>query len=107
MSEALTAIAGRIHQLSGIASPPSPPVEPPVEILGTDISTHVLGRAWDGRYGVRALRHVDPVLHRRYLVPDEGQWAVGPQLKRLVEFRRHNLVRDPIPPLGEELFDLI
>jgi chemotaxis protein methyltransferase CheR len=32
---------------------------------------------------------------------------VGPQLRRLVRFARHNLARDPMPPLGEAGFDLV
>ena len=35
-----------------------------------------------------------------------GRWSAEP-LRALVTFARHNLVRDPFPPLGETPFDLI
>ena len=49
-----------------------------------------------------------PQLRQRYLdrQPD-GSYMVGEPLRRLVRLTRHNLARDPIPPLGEPGFDLI
>jgi chemotaxis protein methyltransferase CheR len=83
------------------------PIEPPVHILATDISTHVVARAWEGRYRPRAVRNVDPDLRARYFTGTEQLVEVAARPRRHVEFARHNLALDPIPPLGEGPFDLI
>ena len=80
---------------------------PPVSVLGTDISPTVLERARAGRYGLRAVAAVDPDLRRRYFEEDGGRHRVDDRLRALVDFRRHNLTRDPSPPPGEHWFDLI
>jgi chemotaxis protein methyltransferase CheR len=82
---------------------------PPVEILGTDLSSAAIARAEAGIYRVRRARNVSEGLFDRYLEHDEaaGTVSVRPALRRLVRFARHNLVRDPAPPAGEEPFDLI
>ena len=81
---------------------------PPVDVLGTDISGAALFAATAGRYRERAVRSLDEPLRRRYFErqPD-GSFLVGPRLRGLVRFRRHNLVRDPAPPPGETGFDVI
>ena len=95
------------YTLSIMACEAFAPVEPPVRILATDISTHVVARAWEGHYRERALRNVEPDLRARYFIEDEGLIEVGARPRRHVEFARHNLALDPIPPLGEGPFDLI
>jgi chemotaxis protein methyltransferase CheR len=79
----------------------------PVSILGTDISTAALEGALAGRYGERAMNAVEPALRGRYFDEDGGGLIVGERLRRLVRFAPHNLAHDPLPPLGEEPFDLI
>jgi chemotaxis protein methyltransferase CheR len=82
-------------------------MDPPVDILGTDISTVALEGALAGRYGERAMTAVEPVLRSRYFDEDGDAAIVGDRLRRRVRFAPHNLARDPLPPLGEEPFDLI
>jgi chemotaxis methyl-accepting protein methylase len=81
--------------------------QPPVDVLGTDISAAALAQARAGRYRERAMRHVDRPSRQRFFAVDGADYVVGEQLRRHVRFERHNLVRDPIPPLGEAPFDLI
>ena len=83
-------------------------MQPPVDVLGTDISGPALAAAADGRYRERAVRALDGRLRGRYFqsLPD-GSYLVGEALRRRVRFRRHNLARDPVPPPGEAGFDLI
>lgn len=81
--------------------------DPPVSILGTDISTAALEGALAGRYRERALGAVEPALRGRYFDEDGDALVVGERLRRLVRFTPHNLARDPLPPLGEAPFDLI
>jgi chemotaxis protein methyltransferase CheR len=95
------------YTLALLASEAFAPDEAPVTILGTDISTAALASALDGRYRERAARAVEPTLRRRYFNEEHERLIVGERLRRLVRFAPHNLARDPIPPLGEDPFDLI
>ena len=81
---------------------------PPVDVLGTDISSRALAAGQAGRYRERAVRGLDDRLRRRYLRQQEdGTYLVGDDLRKLVRYRRHNLARDPLPPPGEAGFDVI
>jgi chemotaxis protein methyltransferase CheR len=79
----------------------------PVAILATDISARALSRAQAGAYSERSARALDPDRRERFFVADGSRTVVGEQLRSLVRFRRHNLVADPSPPVGEVSFDLI
>ncbi|HEV3321238.1 MAG TPA: CheR family methyltransferase [Solirubrobacteraceae bacterium] len=80
---------------------------PPVRVLATDIAPTALEQAIAGRYGVRAVRTLQGGVRERYFSNVHGVSCVSERLRALVEFRRHNLVRDPIPPAGEQPFDVI
>ncbi len=95
------------YSLALLAAEAFAPAPPPVEILGTDISRPALEAARRGRYRPRALREVEPSLRARYFREQGGETVVGDRLRALVSFARHNLTRDPIPPLGWPRPDLI
>jgi chemotaxis protein methyltransferase CheR len=80
---------------------------PPVRVLATDIAPTALKQAIAGRYGVRAVHTLQGGVRERYFSDAHGASCVSERLRALVEFRRHNLVRDPIPPAGEQPFDVI
>jgi chemotaxis protein methyltransferase CheR len=80
---------------------------PAVDILGTDISATALGLARRGVYGARSTRLVDRARRKRWFTAGEDGLRVGDELRAVVRFERHNLVRDPVPPGGEMPFDLI
>lgn len=80
---------------------------PPVRVLATDIAPTALEQAIAGRYGERAVRALPGGVRERYFSSVGGVSTVGERLRGLVEFRRHNLVRDPMPPTGEQLLDVI
>jgi len=80
---------------------------PPVRILATDISEAALARARAGEYRPRSTRELEPSLRQRYFREDDDRLVADERLRSLVTFARHNLVRDPVPPLGEERFDVI
>jgi chemotaxis protein methyltransferase CheR len=80
---------------------------PPVRVLATDIAPTALEQATAGRYGERAVRNLQGGVRERYFSSAHGVTRVGERLRALVEFRRHNLARDPIPPAGEQPFDVI
>ncbi|WP_375457420.1 CheR family methyltransferase [uncultured Methylobacterium sp.] len=65
-------------------------------ILGTDISTEVLGRAGDGIYSHEMLAPIPPDLRRRYVMEAldsaRREGRIVPELRRRVQFRHLNLM---------------
>jgi chemotaxis protein methyltransferase CheR len=95
------------YSLAMLAGQAFAPVPPPVAVLGTDIAASALRRAAHGRYGARSLRNVEEPLRERYFHADPDGLVVSQTLRELVTFARHNLVGDPIPPVGRGPFELI
>ncbi len=69
-------------------------------VLATDVSGRALQRAREGVYGAWSLRRVEPEQEKRFLVADGEAYTVVPQVRRAVEFRRHNLAVDAPPFMG-------
>jgi chemotaxis protein methyltransferase CheR len=68
------------------------------DIVATDISSEVIRRAQEGVYGARSLRMVPPtVLARWFTRLEDGSYRVTEELRKRVEFRVHNLFKDPPP----------
>jgi chemotaxis protein methyltransferase CheR len=82
-------------------------LQPPVTILATDISEAALAQAREGDYRTRSTRELNPSLRHRYFREEGDRLVVGESLRSLVSLAQHNLVHDPVPPLGEAPFDLI
>lgn len=80
---------------------------PPVDVLGTDIADSALERARAGVYGARSVRYVSPEARERFFEPQESGLKVSSRLRALVRFKSHSLAQDPMPPPGEQPFDLI
>jgi len=95
------------YSLALLASDAFGAERPPVSILATDISPDALARARVGSYRARSVRDLDPAMRARHLRADGEELVVGERLREVVTFARHNLIRDPFPPLGEAPFDLI
>jgi chemotaxis protein methyltransferase CheR len=83
------------------------PSRAPVSILATDISARALRRAGEATYSERSIRDLSPSRRVCFLVREGARSKVGEQLRSLVRLRRHNLVADPAPPIGEVPFDLV
>jgi len=79
-----------------------------VKILATDLSTKVLATARRGIYPFERLADISPEVLRRWFQKGQGDWAgwfkVKDQVKRLIVFRRLNLI-EPFP--FQRSFDLI
>jgi chemotaxis protein methyltransferase CheR len=73
-------------------------------ILATDVSSRALAVAKEARYGEWSLRRLDPIVRNRHFESQPPQVVVRPQIRAMVEFRRHNLVREQAPSAG---FDLV
>ena len=75
-----------------------------VKILATDISTEILSYAQEGVYEERRTQGVPPELRRRHFqqrsVAGEPVYAVSPELRQMVVFRRMNLSQPPFPMRG-------
>ncbi|MEG3153175.1 CheR family methyltransferase, partial [Sphingomonas sp. ZT3P38] len=78
---------------------------PMPEIVATDVSAAAVARARAGRFSQFEIQRGLPV--RRmidWFDTADGEWIVRPELAMHVQFRRHNLAKDP-PPAGK--FDLV
>lgn len=96
------------YTLALLAAEALAPTQTPVDVLGTDISGAALAAAAAGRYRERAVGALTLSLRQRYLQKQaDSSYLVGERLRGLVRFRRHNLARDPIPPRGEDGFDVV
>jgi len=80
----------------------------PWEILGTDISTHVLQGAQRALYTMERARHIPPAYLRRFCLKGagvhEGKLLIDRSLRSHVLFRHLNL-NEALPSLGQ--FDLV
>ncbi len=68
-----------------------------VRIIATDINSQALSAAAEGRYGARAVSLLSDDELQRFFVRDGGGWKVGAELRKLVEFRQHNLATQRPP----------
>ena len=67
------------------------------EVLATDVSNSALAVAEAGVYPERALGAVPRGLVARYFEPWDGGLRVSEPVRNIVQFRYHNLIRDPFP----------
>lgn len=69
----------------------------PYRILATDVDEGALAEAREGRYMEGALKNMPPEERKRSFKPVGDRWQIAPMLKQGVEFRRHDLLKDPYP----------
>ena len=74
-----------------------------IRILGTDLDEVKLAQAREGVYGPSSFRSTTWPNLDRYFVRSGHRRVLRPEIKRLVHFRRHDLMEDPPP----QHFDLI
>ncbi|MEO8630323.1 MAG: CheR family methyltransferase [Betaproteobacteria bacterium] len=69
---------------------------PPVSILATDLDTHVLRNGEAGAYAVDRIERMDPRRVKRFFLKGSGsrigEVRVRPELQRLINFKRLNLL---------------
>ena len=72
-----------------------------VGILATDISTNVLETAKRGKYDEENIRHLPPEFVEKYFTRiGNDSWQVRDNLKKVVLFKRLNLLRESYPFKG-------
>jgi chemotaxis protein methyltransferase CheR len=73
------------------------------QILGTDVDETVLSRATAATYNEAQMAGVSAVRRSRFFLSKGDAQEIRPEVRALVEFRRHDLLRDPY----EQSFDII
>ncbi len=73
-------------------------------ILASDLDIEILAKAKRGVYTENELKSIKPERKKKYFDVVEGsKYAVKQEIKSVIEFKRHNLLKDPF----ETGFDLI
>jgi two-component system CheB/CheR fusion protein len=67
----------------------------PIKVFGSDLSERAIDTARLGHYTEAALADVSPERLSRFFERVEGGYRVGKQIRDLVVFVKHDLVRDP------------
>jgi two-component system CheB/CheR fusion protein len=67
---------------------------PNVKIIATDLHRRSLDAAAIGAYGRDQLAHVDPERRARYFLETPSGYMVSPELRQLVVFAPHNVMKD-------------
>jgi chemotaxis protein methyltransferase CheR len=74
----------------------------PVSIIASDLDSHVLATARVGRYKADAVSKLSPQRIEKFFTPtDEGHFLVRPELQRMIEFKRINLLDASYPLRGQ------
>lgn len=68
-----------------------------IRILATDIDKQVIAKAKVGLYAEKSLIAVPDDLKRKYFTKIGSSYQISDEIKRCVEFRQHNLLKDPYP----------
>lgn len=78
---------------------------PPVKLLGTDISRAALQQASSGRYNkFEVERGLSPEARNKYFIPDQNSWRIKDELRAMVSFQQINLLK---PLVGIGKWDII
>jgi len=74
-------------------------------ILGTDISSKVLAKAMEGKYGpLEVARGLSPEMRSRHFVQDGDSYVINDKLRKIVDFKAFN-IQDSFTQIGS--FDVI
>ncbi len=70
---------------------------PSIRITATDIDKQVIAAAKTGLYNAKSIENVPDEYKRRYFTPIGKSFQISDQIKRQVDFKEHNLLRDLYP----------
>ena len=71
------------------------PQAPAIKIFATDIHRRSLSHAAAGLYSTEAVQNVSPERRERYFTPEADGYRVTQELRRMVVFAEHNIIKDP------------
>ncbi|HVJ44415.1 MAG TPA: protein-glutamate O-methyltransferase CheR [Dongiaceae bacterium] len=76
-----------------------------IDIVGTDLSTEILGRAKEGVYSQFEVQRGLPItLLVKYFQQNGDRWQISQKIRSMVQYREFNLLQDPVS-LGR--FDVV
>lgn len=69
-----------------------------IKIIATDIDKQVLDKARLGLYNIKSLKGLPDEFLRKYFTKvNETNYQISDDIKKCVEFKEHNLLKDPYP----------
>lgn len=68
-----------------------------IKIFATDIDKQVIGKAKVGLYGEKSIASVPDDLKKKYFTKVGPSYQISEEIKNRVEFKEHNLLKDPYP----------
>ncbi|KAA6438308.1 PAS domain S-box protein [Dyadobacter flavalbus] len=68
---------------------------PKVQIFATDIDEAAIAVAREGRYTINDAADISPERLRRFMVPDGDNFRVRQEIREMVLFAHHNVLKDP------------
>lgn len=69
-----------------------------IKVIATDIDKQVLDKARMGLYNVKSLKGLPREFITKYFTPiNDTTYQISDSIKKCVEFREHNLLKDPYP----------
>jgi len=66
-----------------------------IKIIATDISDEIIDKAKIGIYGEKSIVNVPEEYKKKYFTKNGNFYQVSNDIKKCVEFRKHNLLKDP------------
>ncbi|MGN6185365.1 MAG: CheR family methyltransferase [Thermoanaerobaculia bacterium] len=71
------------------------PYTPDIQIFATDLDEDAISKARNGFYSTAEIADVSPERLRRYFIKEPDGYRVRRELRELVLFAHHNLIKDP------------
>lgn len=68
-----------------------------IKIIATDIDKQVIAKAKVGLYSEKSVSNVPADLKRRFFKEIGGSYQISDEIKKRVEFKEHNLLKDAYP----------
>lgn len=68
-----------------------------IRIIATDIDKEAINKAKDGRYGYKSVENLPKDYQNKFFIKDGDMFKIKDEVKNCVEFRQHNLLKDPYP----------
>ncbi|MBQ1871469.1 MAG: protein-glutamate O-methyltransferase CheR [Lachnospiraceae bacterium] len=68
-----------------------------IKIFATDIDKQVIAKAKVGLYAAKSVENVPADLKKKFFTEIGGSYQISDAVKQRVEFKEHNLLKDPYP----------
>ncbi len=68
-----------------------------IKIFATDIDKQILAKAKIGLYNAKSIENVPEEFKKKYFTEIGGSYKISDEIKARVEFKQHNLLKDPYP----------